>query len=1058
MCIAASDSAADYGYLDTTTYNITTFSSTYKTFSADWIDPFGCVFGWSNATTNGIFVVDPTRAVAPYTVVVPSASILLAPFRRTFVIKTPPALATACPVILASGNIGCLSLNGGKLAPASQFVVSAFDGHPPIPAGFLKVPAYQATDASYESTLIFSSGSATRKLNITLSNSTAASVSALYQDSTDFNPVVPYYYPFIGCCTSVTRGSSTRVLATYRGRVFINDWVARTQYIQLPQLSTAYDFSQFDSGGFFTTVGEVIGDGSATTPEIRTNIVYVPLECFVAEDCGSAAYTCVELKCVAAAPSTAPVAAPMAPPVALPPPIASTIACSPPKPSTAAYCADGVWIVPSGISINSTGSTTANGTSAGTFTVETRTTVLGNLTIDVPPTTVAVAVRSGATIDVQGCVSLSGTIVIDLDQKTIDQDNGTVSVLTYQGFCDSSKTRFDNISVTTSGLLDPCYTLSYNSTYTSQRLSVLFDVSSNCAAIAGVGPGAIAGIVVAAVVVASLIIGAIVFIRRRRNQSWERKFGTVAEQESAAVQVASEADASAAVAAGGAAAAKKKSKASKRKSKHGDTEYGAIAAEQEMDTVMLVEGDSASVFSIPYSSIQLIQELGRGSYGTVHLGMWEGQFCAVKMLNPGAVTSAQAEEFAQEARLMHSLKKHPCLTEMFGMCIEAGKYAVVMEFCPLGSLESYLKARRKEKKSAVPKLDTYTLFKLIYGVSDGMAALASQGVVHRDLAARNILLGDGSVPKIADFGYSRKLENQEEKGKTDTKFGPIRWMSPEAIRGTYSEKSDVWSFGAAIIEMLTGEVPYSFSDDISSVATLALQIRDEGRNPLEDFQIAQKKHRVACPPWLTSLLESCFENDPAARPSFKTIVKQLKEANPLLSVKFQNELEDPERIISAAPIIPVVADPSSASTSTSTHHSKEQQSSSSYKRKSADSKGKTIKGGLKSGDIDVSRLKLLSKLGEGSFGAVFLGQVDGNRYVAVKQLVGDAVSSGIHREASIMASLPPHRNVVGMYGLVVDGARYSLVMEFVARGSLETFVSKSFKSASHSLLPPANRS
>eukprot|EP01121_Diplochlamys_sp_Union-15-3_P009886 TRINITY_DN2719_c0_g1_i1.p1 TRINITY_DN2719_c0_g1~~TRINITY_DN2719_c0_g1_i1.p1 ORF type:complete len:116 (-),score=15.55 TRINITY_DN2719_c0_g1_i1:306-653(-) len=82
------------------------------------------------------------------------------------------------------------------------------------------------------------------------------------------------------------------------------------------------------------------------------------------------------------------------------------------------------------------------------------------------------------------------------------------------------------------------------------------------------------------------------------------------------------------------------------------------------------------------------------------------------------------------------------------------------------------------------------------GIANGMSALAKQFIVHRDLAARNVLLTKERVPKIADFGYSRVLSEETKMGKTQTYFGPIKWMAPESIRElVYSEASDVWRYG-----------------------------------------------------------------------------------------------------------------------------------------------------------------------------------------------------------------------------------------------------------------------
>jgi serine/threonine protein kinase len=200
-------------------------------------------------------------------------------------------------------------------------------------------------------------------------------------------------------------------------------------------------------------------------------------------------------------------------------------------------------------------------------------------------------------------------------------------------------------------------------------------------------------------------------------------------------------------------------------------EYTSIRLESDLPSMESIVGESASVLTIPSSEITILGELGKGSFGTVHLGKYQDSFCAVKTLTNQSKSAAY--DFINEATLMHSLKKHMFLVEMMGLCMEAGKYSVVMEFCPRGNVESFLRSRMSERKSKAPKLGGYTLFKLMYGIALGMEHLSGQGVCHRDLAARNVLLDERLFPKISDFGFSRKLDTGKIKGKTQSSFGPM---------------------------------------------------------------------------------------------------------------------------------------------------------------------------------------------------------------------------------------------------------------------------------------------
>ena len=107
---------------------------------------------------------------------------------------------------------------------------------------------------------------------------------------------------------------------------------------------------------------------------------------------------------------------------------------------------------------------------------------------------------------------------------------------------------------------------------------------------------------------------------------------------------------------------------------------------------------------------------------------------------------------------------------------------------------------------AVPQL--YNLF-LFPKVAQGMAFLEKPGYVHRDLAARNVLVGKTINVKVADFGLSRSVIEDEYVAHEGAKF-PIKWTAPEAcLTNAFSTKSDVWSFGVLISELVTyGRIPY----------------------------------------------------------------------------------------------------------------------------------------------------------------------------------------------------------------------------------------------------------
>lgn len=240
------------------------------------------------------------------------------------------------------------------------------------------------------------------------------------------------------------------------------------------------------------------------------------------------------------------------------------------------------------------------------------------------------------------------------------------------------------------------------------------------------------------------------------------------------------------------------------------------------------------------------------------LALWGKKYVAVKKLT-AAVLSNQVSEFFREAALMMSLKEHPNVVRVYGMCQERDNLAMVLEFIPNGSLDSFLNDLRKQGEQ-VPE---YLVNKLAFGIAAGMKSLAEQRICHRDLAARNILLGGDNDPKVADFGFARVV-GDDNQGQTSATVGPVRWMSPESIRDrVYSEKSDVWSYASTLYEILTLEMPFGHQN----LVDIAVSVRDNGVNPGVPSDAS---------PEIAELMKMCWQVDPEQRPTFTQIVHYLE--------------------------------------------------------------------------------------------------------------------------------------------------------------------------------------
>uniref|UniRef100_A0A0E0ECI9 Uncharacterized protein n=1 Tax=Oryza meridionalis TaxID=40149 RepID=A0A0E0ECI9_9ORYZ len=212
-------------------------------------------------------------------------------------------------------------------------------------------------------------------------------------------------------------------------------------------------------------------------------------------------------------------------------------------------------------------------------------------------------------------------------------------------------------------------------------------------------------------------------------------------------------------------------------------------------------------------------KLGEGGFGAVYKGtLPDGDQIAVKRLSK---SSAQGVgELKNELALVAKLQ-HKNLVRLVGVCLEQEERLLVYEFVPNRSLDQILFDDDKRQQ-----LDWGKRYKIINGIARGLQYLHEDSqlkVVHRDLKASNILLDMNMNPKISDFGLARLFGRDQTQGVTNLVIGTYGYMSPEyAMRGNYSLKSDVFSFGVMVLEIVTGKKNNDCYDSLQSEDLLTL--------------------------------------------------------------------------------------------------------------------------------------------------------------------------------------------------------------------------------------------
>ncbi|KAL2458244.1 G-type lectin S-receptor-like serine/threonine-protein kinase [Abeliophyllum distichum] len=304
------------------------------------------------------------------------------------------------------------------------------------------------------------------------------------------------------------------------------------------------------------------------------------------------------------------------------------------------------------------------------------------------------------------------------------------------------------------------------------------------------------------------------------------------------------------------------------------------------ETVLKDDLDKVNLEELPLFSFETLANatdqfhddnmLGKGGFGPVYKGkLADGKEIAVKRLS--AASGQGTEEFMNEVVVISKLQ-HRNLVKLLGCCVEKEEKILVYEFMRNKSLDVFLFDPSHPSQRFV---DWKKRFSIIEGIGRGLLYLQRDSIlkiIHRDMKPSNVLLDEDWNPKISDFGMARIFGGNQDQANTGRVVGTYGYMAPEyAMEGRFSEKSDIYSFGVLMLEIVSGKKNTSFYNHEWSLSLLGcawkLWNEDNGSAFIDQtiYKAESQGEMVRC----IHIALLCVQEFPKDRPTISTVLAML---------------------------------------------------------------------------------------------------------------------------------------------------------------------------------------